>query len=205
MSVEPPDAIVFDLGGVLVDWNPRYLYRQFFPGREAEMEIFLAEVCNQAWNVRQDRGRPFADGVTELAARFPEHADLIAVYDARWDEMLAGAIPDTVDLLADLKALGRPLYALSNWSAEKFPVARRRFDFLASFDGIVVSGEVGMIKPEAAILEHLCSTFTLAPQRTVFIDDMAVNVAAASALGFHGLRFRSAARLRGELRALGLL
>lgn len=201
----PIEAVVFDLGGVLVDWNPRYLYRQLFPGDAAGMEAFLAGVCTQAWNERQDRGRPFAEGVAELSLRHPDRAELIAAYDHRWEDMLAGPIAGTVALLDALAAAGRPLYALTNWSAEKFPIARRRFGFLDHFAGIVVSGEVGLIKPEPAIFEHLCRSHGLEPERTVFIDDSQPNVEAAAALGFRALQFRSSDQLMIDLAALELL
>jgi 2-haloacid dehalogenase len=198
------EAVVFDLGGVLIDWNPRHLYRQLFAGDAAAMERFLAEVCTQDWNVRQDAGRPFAEGVAELQARFPAHADLIAAYDARWGEMLAGPIEDNVALLAELAQAGVPLYALSNWSAEKFPIARGRFDFLDWFAGIVVSGEVGLVKPDPAIFRHAIERFALTPEATIFIDDSAHNAAAAATLGFAAVHMRSPGQLREELRQLGL-
>ncbi len=199
------EAVVFDLGGVLVDWNPRYLYAKLFPGDAAGMEAFLAEVCSQDWNARQDGGRPFAEGVAELSARHPDKAELIAAYDHRWAEMLAGPIAGTVAVLNELAAAGRPLYALTNWSAEKFPIARRRFGFLEHFTGIVVSGEVGLVKPEPAIFAHLCQSHGLAPERAVFVDDAADNVAAAAQFGFRAVQFHSPEQLRVDLAALGLL
>lgn len=197
-------AVIFDLGGVLIDWNPRHLYRKLF-GDEAEMERFLDTVCTPAWNAEQDAGRPIAVAVAELSARHPEHSALIEAFYARWPEMLAGAIEDSVAVLARLRALGVPLYALTNWSAETFPLARARFDFLGWFRGIVVSGEVGMKKPDPAIFRLCLERFALAPGDAVFIDDAPANVAAAEALGLTGLRFTSAAGLDRELRALGLL
>ena len=198
-------AVVFDFGGVLIDWNPRYLYRSLFAGREADMEYFLAEICNQHWNEQQDRGRPFADAVADLTARHPDWAALIAAYDKRWPEMLAGSIDGAVAVLRDLKASGCPLYGLTNWSAEKFPLARDRFAFLDLFDGIVVSGEVGLKKPEPAIFELLCQRFDLVPAATVFIDDSQTNVAAAAGLGFQALHYQSPGALRAGLIAIGVL
>lgn len=195
---------VFDLGGVLIDWDPRHLYRKLFEDA-AEMEAFLAEVCNGEWNGRQDEGRPFAEAVAELSARHPQQRDMIAAYHDRWPEMLGGAIDDTVAILAELQSLGRPLYALTNWSAETFPHARERFDFLAWFDGLVVSGEEGVKKPDPEIFEILLRRHGLDPAGTVFIDDSAGNVAAAGALGFEAVHFTSAAELRSRLRHLGLL
>ena len=200
-----PDTVVFDLGGVLIDWNPRYLYRKLFAADEAGMERFLAEVCNGDWNEQQDAGRPFADAVALLVARHPDLRPLIEAYDRRWPEMLGGPIDGTVALLGELKAIGRPLYALTNWSAEKFPIARERYGFLGWFQGILVSGEERMKKPDPAIFRLMAARFGLAPGRTVYIDDAPHNVAAADALGFRALRFTGPERLRLDLAELGLI
>jgi 2-haloacid dehalogenase len=196
---------VFDLGGVLLDWNPRHLYRKLFAGDEAAMEHFLANVCTTEWNQRQDAGRPFADAVREL---MPGHADklhLIEAFGQRFDEMIAGPVAGVVEVLAELKERGVPLYALSNWSAETFPPQRSRFAFLAWFDGIVISGMEGVMKPDPRIFRILCERYRLAPESAVFIDDVAANAQAASALGIQGIHFRSADQLRRELLAVGLL
>lgn len=196
---------VFDLGGVLLDWNPRHLYRKLFAGDEAAMEHFLANVCTTEWNHRQDAGRSFADAVREL---LPVHADklhLIEAFGQRFDEMIAGPVAGVVEVLAELKERGVPLYALSNWSAETFPPQRSRFAFLAWFDGIVISGMEGVMKPDPRIFRILCERYRLAPESAVFIDDVAANAQAASALGIQGIHFRSADQLRRELAALGLL
>jgi 2-haloacid dehalogenase len=196
---------VFDLGGVLLDWNPRHLYRKLFAGDEAAMEHFLANVCTTEWNKRQDAGRPFADAVRQL---LPTHADklhLIEAFGQRFDEMISGPIEGSVAVLAELKARGVPLYALSNWSAETFPPQHARFAFLAWFDGIVVSGMEGVIKPDPRIFHVLCGRYRIAPESAVFIDDVAANAQAASALGMHGIHFQSADQLRRELVAVGLL
>ncbi len=197
-------AGVFDLGGVLIDWNPRYLYRKLFEDA-GEMEDFLATVCSSAWDRRQDAGRPISEGVAELKARHPDKAALIEAYYGRWPEMLNGAIDGTVEILAELKDQGTPLYALTNWEAETFPHARSRFGFLGWFRAIVVSGEVGLIKPDADIYELLLATHGLTAGETVFIDDKPENVEAAGALGFHGIRFTEPESLRAALAALGLL
>jgi len=200
-----PDAVVFDLGGVLVDWDPRHLYRKLFAGDDARMEWFLAHVCNNDWNRQQDAGRSFAEGVRLLCAEWPEHAAMIRAYHERWPEMIAGAIDGTVDILDHLAARGTPLYALTNWSAETFALTRRRFAFLDRFAHIAVSGELKMMKPDRAIFDHVLAKSGTAPARTVFIDDSAANVAAAAALGFVALRFESPERLRRDLRGLDLL
>lgn len=205
MSPPAVGAVVFDLGGVLVDWDPRHLYRKLFDGDDAAMEWFLANVCNAEWNAAQDRGRPFAEGVAEATARFPEHRDLIRAYQERWEETLGGAIEGAVRLLAELDARGTPLYALTNWSSETWPVALERFGFLRRFDGILVSGDVGVVKPDPAIFALLVRRFGLDPARTLLIDDSPANVDAARVCGFRGVRFTSPARLRAELSELGLL
>ena len=197
-------AVVFDLGGVLVDWDPRYLYRQLFDDPD-EMESFLAEVTTAEWNACQDAGRPWAEAVELLVAEHPQRRELIEAFHGRWPEMLAGEIPGTVDVLADLRAAGVRLIALSNWSAETFPVARERFDFLAWFEGIVISGDVGMNKPDRRIFEHLIEQFGIEPAAALFIDDSSANVDAAKALGFQAIQFTDATTLRGELERLGLL
>jgi 2-haloacid dehalogenase len=198
-------AVVFDIGGVLIDWNPRHLFRKLFPHDEAGMERFLANVCTPDWNAEQDRGRPFADGIAQLTARHPDRAPLIEAYRERWIEMLDGAIAGSVEILAELRERGVPLYVLSNWSAETFPEAKARFDFLSWFRGVVISGEVGIAKPERAIFQLLCDRFQLAPETTLFIDDVAPNVDAARELGFAAALFRDAAGLRNALASTGLL
>ncbi|WP_434212135.1 HAD family hydrolase [[Pseudomonas] boreopolis] len=197
------DTVVFDLGGVLIDWDPRHLYRQLFDDHDA-MERFLADICSPQWNLQQDAGRPWREAVAELSARHPAHATLIAAYHARWPEMLAGEIPGSVAILHELRERGLRLYALTNWSHETFPVARERFPFLRWFEGILVSGEERLIKPDPAIFRLLLSRYGIAPQRAVFIDDAPHNVAGAAAEGLHAVRFRDAAQLRRDLVALGL-
>ena len=197
-------AAVFDLGGVLIDWDPRYLYRKLLAD-EGEVEEFLATVCTPEWNAEQDRGRPFAEGVAELVERHPAHAAAIAAFHERWPEMLGGDIPGAVELLAELRATGLPLYALTNWSAETFVVARERFAFLDWFDSLLVSGEERIIKPDPAIFELLLDRFGLDPGSTFYVDDSETNVAAAAALGLDAVRFTGPGRLRRDLAARRLL
>jgi 2-haloacid dehalogenase len=197
-------AVLFDLGGVLVDWNPRHLYRRLFID-EAAMERFLATVCTQAWNEEQDAGRPFRAGVELLLARHPQHAEAIRAYDMRWGEMLKGAIEESVVILAELRARGIPLFALTNWSAEKFPLALRRFAFLEWFDGILVSGEERLKKPDPRIFRLAIERFGIEPVETLYIDDAEANIAAAALLGFKTHHFVEAASLRSLLVACGLL
>ena len=209
----PPDVavngrrriVVFDLGGVLLQWNPRFLYRKLFPDDDEAMEAFLDTVCTEEWNECQDAGRTFADAVADLLPAHADKVELIEAFGRRFDEMIPGAIDGTVDILHQLKRAGVPLYALTNWSAETFPPQRTRFDFLSVFDGIVVSGEEGVIKPDPRIFRILLERYAIAPEAAVFIDDNPKNAEAAAALGIHGIHFRSPELLRSELQALGLL
>ena len=196
---------MFDLGGVCLDWNPRYLYRRLFPGDPDGMERFLAEVCTPEWNQRQDAGRPWAEAVAELVARYPAQADLIRAYRERWEETLSGAIDDSVAILGEVRAAGHRLRGLTNWSSETFPLARARFPFFDWFHGIVVSGEEKLIKPDPRLYARLLERYRVDPTRAVFIDDSPKNVEAAVALGLHGIQFRSPPALRAELTALGVL
>ena len=198
-------AVVFDLGGVLIDWNPRHLYRKMFNGDEEAMERFLAEICTPEWNARQDEGRPFAAATEELITRHPEQAGLIRAFFDRWPEMVAGAIEQTVEILTELKGAGRALYALSNWSAETFPHARKRFEFLGWFDCAVISGEIGLVKPNREVFDFLLEKTGRRAEECVFIDDSLANVAAARELGFDAIHFRSPRRLRDELMNRGIL
>src|SRR5712672_2993861 len=170
--------VVFDLGGVLIDWDPRHLYRKLFAGDEAAMEHFLATVCTHEWNRRQDAGRSFAEGARLLKTEHPDKADLIDAYGNRFDEMIAGPIAGPVDILAELRDRGTPLYGLTNWSAETYPAALERFAFLRWFRGILVSGEVGLIKPDPRIFWLLLERFAIAPAEAVYIDDVGRNAAA---------------------------
>jgi 2-haloacid dehalogenase len=198
-------AVVFDLGGVLIDWDPRHLYRSLFDGDEAAMETFLATVCTPEWNRQQDTGRPWSEAVATLVAEHPDQRDLIKAYWERWPQTLGDAIGPTVEVLAELRAAGVPLYALSNWSAETFPAARPRYPFLEWFDGIVISGEVRAAKPDRRIYEALLERHGLDAASILFVDDVAENVAAAEALGIRSIRFTDGPALRRELVGLGLL
>jgi 2-haloacid dehalogenase len=205
MAAAKRDIVVFDLGGVLIEWDPRHLYRKLFPGDEPAMEEFLATVCTHEWNRGQDAGRSFAEGARLLKAKHPDKAELIDAYGARFDEMMPGPIAGTVLILEELKARGTPLYALTNFSAETYRPAFERFAFLRWFRGVIVSGEVGAIKPNPEIFHALLDTHAIDPHRAVFIDDVAANAEAASALGIHGIRFTTPEALRAELVALGFL
>jgi 2-haloacid dehalogenase len=199
------NIVVFDLGGVLIDWDPRHLYRKLFAGDEAAMEHFLATVCTHEWNRCQDAGRSFAEGARLLKAEHPDRADLIDAYCARFDEMIAGPIAGSVEILAELRDRDLPLYGLTNWSAETYPPALERFAFLSWFRGILVSGEVGVIKPDPRIFALLIERFAIDPHRAVYIDDVETNVIAARPFGIHPIHFTTPAALRRELGELGLL
>jgi 2-haloacid dehalogenase len=204
LAPPPIAAVVFDLGGVLIDWDPRYLYRELIED-EAEMEHFLATVTTPEWNRAQDAGRPWAEAVEELARRHPERRELIEAYWERWHDTLGDAIQPTVEVLDELRGTGVRLFALTNWSGETFPVARPRFPFLEWFEGIVVSGDERLIKPDPQIFRVLIERYGVDPETTVFIDDAADNVAAARNLGFMAIRFVDAPTLRADLRRLGVL
>ncbi len=200
-----PTAVVFDLGGVLIDWDPRYLYRSVFEGDEAAVERFLAEVTTADWNAQQDAGRPWAEAIETLAREHPHYRTQIEAFWTRWPETLGDAIQPTVEILAELRRADVRVLALTNWSGETFPLARPRYPFLDWFDGIVVSGDVRMAKPDPRIFRHLIERHELDPSSSVFIDDSEANVRAAEAAGMIGIRFTDAAALRVRLVELGLL
>ena len=204
-SAPQRSIVVFDLGGVLIDWNPRHLFRKLFDEDEAAMETFLATVCTQEWNERQDAGRSFAEAAALLCAQHPQHTGLIEAYGARFDEMMKGSIDGSVAILKALHNRGVPLYALSNWSAETYPLAAKRFDFLRLFRGMVISGEVGVIKPDPRIFRILLERHRIEPSKAVYVDDNPRNAAVARTLGIHGIHFTDPDKLRRELEGLRLL
>ncbi len=196
--------IVFDLGGVLLDWDPRHLYSRIFSDPE-EMEYFLSEICSPAWNHQMDAGKPFQQAVAELKREHPEYAEQIEAFDARWVEMVGGEISGTVEILQDLKDGGIPLAALSNWSGDTFPRIRDRFPFLDWFQAIVLSGEAGVAKPDPEIYRVLLRKLDREAGDCLFIDDMDKNLHAAKGLGFDVLHFRSVEDLRRDLQGRGFL
>ncbi len=197
--------IIFDFGGVLIDWNPRYLYRKFFDGDAASMERFLAEVGFIEWNLQQDIGRPFAEGIADLCERFPAYAGLIKAYDERWEESIGGLIQPTVAILRRLKQAGFRLHGLSNWSVEKYELVRPKYEFFSWFDTILVSGEVKLIKPDPRIYAVLLERIGRKPEECLFVDDSQVNITTADQLGFKTIHFQSPEKLEDELRGLGVL
>jgi 2-haloacid dehalogenase len=197
------DTVIFDIGNVLIRWDMHNLYRKLFKD-DVAVTAFLDETGLVAENLKFDGGKPFAVGLAELAAWYPHHAAALAAFDTRWTECLDGAIIENVAVLADLQQARVTTHAITNFSAEKFPIACRLFPFLTTFEETVVSGTVGMIKPNPAIYQVLLEKRAIDPARAVFIDDSAANIAAARALGLHTVHFVDHVDLRRELQALGL-
>jgi 2-haloacid dehalogenase len=199
-----PEIVVFDVGNVLIDWDPRHLYRKVFDDTE-EMEWFLREVCHAEWNLAQDAGRSWREAEAEAIARHPERADHIRTYRGRWHEMISGAIADTVVLLEDLARANVPLYAITNFAADTFAEIRAKYPFFGHFRGIVISSEIGIIKPDRRIYERLASDHGIDLARTVFIDDSLKNCEGARSCGMRAVQFANAAQARTELRAMGVI
>jgi 2-haloacid dehalogenase len=197
-------AVVFDIGGVLVDWDPRHLFREVIPD-EATREWFLREVCHSEWNRRQDEGRPWAEGIAEAVGRHPAHEAWIRAYDERWIETVRGVDDDVVVVVRELRAGGLPVYALTNFSTDKWALSLEQFDVLAEFDGVVVSGEERVTKPQERIYRILLERYQLTPERTFFTDDADANVAGARAVGIDAELFTGAASLRSQLVSRSLL
>jgi len=202
---DQPENVVFDIGNVLVGWDPAALYRDVFKGDEEKVRWFLHNICNMDWNLEQDRGRSFADGVKVLAARHPEWAREIAAYHERWHETITGPIDGSVSVLKTLHETGVPVYAITNFNDEKFAQTVARFDFLKLFRDTVVSATERVIKPEPEIFAILCRRNGLSPASCVFIDDNAHNVQGARDFGMHAIHFTGADTMRRELAGMGLL
>lgn len=198
-------TIVFDLGAVLIDWDRRHLYRKLFNGRTTELDYFLDHVCTLQWNGTMDAGRPFSEAIAAKINEFPAYEPYITAYHTRWVEMVVGPIDGTVEILAEIRQAGYPTAALSNWSAETFPIVQPRFEFLNWFNEIVLSGEHNVIKPDPAIYHILLERIDRQPQDCVFIDDSPSNIQAARQLGFQTIHFQSPAHLRLDLEKLGVL
>ena len=193
-------TIVFDLGGVLIDWNPEYLYRKIIAD-PAERTHFLENICTKEWNEQQDAGRPLQEATERLIEKHPAYEEQIRAYYGRWPEMLKGPIEETVEILQHfIESKKHQVYALTNWSAETFPVAQQRFEFLQWFEGIVVSGEENMKKPDPAIYRLLQKRYDIEPKHTLFIDDSRPNIEAAAGLGYKTIHFRCPQQLGMELR-----
>lgn len=202
MPKPSPTTVVFDIGKVLLDWDPRYLYRRIFSDNDL-VENFLREALPMTWVLEIDRGRPFAEAIAERIALFPQHADALRAFDDRWLETIAGAIRGSVELLEKLQAHGVPTYSITNFSAEKFENARAIFPFLDSFRGIVVSGRERLTKPDPAIYRLLFDRHALDPADCLFVDDSAANIEAARALGMNVHHFINADGLASSLKTHG--
>ncbi|MDO5666129.1 MAG: HAD family phosphatase [Bacteroidia bacterium] len=194
--------IVFDFGGVLIDWNPEYLYEKVFEDK-AEMEYFLNNVCTYKWNVLQDAGRPVALATAEKQQEFPEYRDEIAMYYGRWDEMLGGEIMENTRLIKPLSEKYNT-YGLTNWSAETIPVAMARYEFFKFLKGIVVSGDEKLVKPDPKLYYVLLNRYNLNPEDTLFIDDNAANIDTANKLGFQTIHYTVGVGLERQLQKLGV-
>lgn len=193
-------TIIFDLGGVLIDWNPRYVYRDIFDTEE-RIDWFFENICTNEWNENQDAGRSLLEATEELVAKYPEYEMEVRAYYDRWEEMLGGPIPETVEILRSLKETKKyKMYALTNWSAETFPVALQRYDFLQWFDGIVMSGEERTRKPFPEIYQVLLDRFEVNSSEALFIDDSLRNIKGAEAIGIAGIHFQSPQQLLQDLK-----
>jgi|SRR5271157_82160 len=200
----PIKAIIFDFGGVLLQWDPHKLYRRYFD-QPQQIDQFLEEINFSSWNAEQDRGRPFETGIAELSSQFPQYAHLIRAYYDHWEDSVVGSIAGTVKILRELKRAGYPLYGLSNWSAETYPRVRHRYDFFNLFDEIILSGKVKLIKPDPAIFNLTLNKINRPVSECLLIDDSEANINTAKKMGFTVIRFKSPEQLQTELHQLNLL
>ncbi len=195
------NTIIFDLGGVLIDWNPEYVFLEAFHGDRQRMQWFFDTICTPDWNENQDAGYPLAQATQDLVEKFPEHEHYIRLFYGNWETMLGGAIEDTVTILDTLiKSKKYKVVALTNWSHETFPIAQKHFEFLSWFDGIVVSGEEKTRKPFKEIYDITLNRFNITPEKSVFIDDNLRNIEAATALGINSIHFKNSKTLIEELK-----
>lgn len=198
-------AIIFDFGNVLLEWDPRYVYQRFFPNDAEGLERFLHEVNFMEWNSLQDKGRPFTEGVAALSQEFPHYSDLIQAYHDHWTDSVRDPILGTIEIMKQVKQAGFPIYGLSNWSAETFPYVRQKHDFFDLLDDMVISGEVGHVKPHPEIFQLLLDRIGRPANECLFIDDGLANIQQAQGLGFATVHFQSPERLAETLRQLEIL
>ncbi len=198
-------AIIFDYGNVLIEWDPKYVYQNYFPNDPEGMEKFLKEIDFMGWNALQDKGRPFKEGVADLSAKFPQFAGLIQAYHDNWKDSIGRHFAGTVEIMKELKRKGYPLYGLSNWSAETFPLMSEKFDFFQLLDDMVISGEVGHVKPEPEIYLIMLEKIGKPAEECLFIDDSLPNIHQANTMGFKTIQFTSPEKLKVRLTQLGLL
>jgi 2-haloacid dehalogenase len=192
-------ALVFDFGGVLIEWDPRHLYRKVFNGDMQAVETFLLESKFMEWNIQQDAGRPFSEAVDEYCIRMPQYCELIRLYDQRYEESIKGPDWHTVEILQELKKAGYPLYGLSNWPAEKWRLVRPKYEFFGWFDHILISGEVMLAKPDPRIFSLFLEQVGRPAEQCLYIDDSLQNIRVSGQMGFQTIHFRSAIQLREEL------
>lgn len=190
--------LIFDCGGVLLDWDPHHLYDPYF-GDRSKTDWFLQNICTSDWNLQMDGGKPFAEGVAELSARFPKWAKEIDMFHSQWVKMIGGPIPGMPEFVSEMKAAGHGVYVLSNWSSETFPLIKDEYPVFQLLDGIVISGYEGVTKPGPEIYNLFLKRYSLRASDCVFIDDNAANVAGAEAVGIRGIRFTSVEALRAAL------
>lgn len=195
--------IIFDFGGVLIDWNPRYLYQNVFKDK-SEMEFFLTNICTPQWNLKQDAGYSLSKATQELQSQFPAYHNEIELFYGDWTKMLGGEIVENTQLIKPLKAKYR-MFGLTNWSAETFPVAYNRYSCLREFEGIVVSGEEKMVKPDKAIYERLLSKYSLQSTESLFIDDSISNINTANEMGFRTIHLNGTTKLKEQIVKSGIL
>ena len=198
-------AIIFDFGGVLINWDPHRLFNKYFSNDRQAIDNFLSEINFSAWNLSQDKGYPFEKAVLELSSQFPQYAHLIHAYDTEWEESITGVIPETVEILQRLKKAGYHLFGLTNWSAEKFSLVKHRYEVFSLFESILVSGEVKLIKPDPAIFRLLLKNIQRKPEECLLIDDSLQNVETAHNLNFATIHFISPSQLEQNLQQLGIL
>ena len=198
-------ALIFDFGNVLIEWNPRFVYDRFFPDDPEGLERFLEEVNFMDWNLEQDKGRPFVEGVAVLSQQFPQYSHLFQAYHDHWPDSIGRSYEGTIEIMKELKQAGYPLYGLSNWSAEKFPYARAKYDFFDLLDDMVISGEVGQVKPDPEIFELMLAKIGRPADECLFIDDALPNISQAQKMGFAVIHFQSPEQLRAALRELEIL
>ena len=199
------DTIIFDLGGVLIDWNPEYLYRKIF-SNDDNLRYFLKNICTSAWNQKQDAGYPLAQATAELAAKYPQYDAEIKAYYGRWQEMLGGCDEQCVAILENLhQQQNCRLLVLTNWSGETFHTAKNMYPFLDLFEGIVISGDEKIKKPDPRLYQILIDRYSIQPGRSIFVDDTKINVEVAVDLGFQTIHFLSANQLQEELQKWGLI
>ncbi|HEY8381404.1 MAG TPA: HAD family phosphatase [Microvirga sp.] len=203
MTTRTPTTVVFDIGNVLLRWDPRHLYRTIFDDEE-RMEWFLANVCTSAWNIEQDRGRDWDEAVALLVKDHPTHEPAIRAFHERWHETVSGIYEENVAILDRLRKAGVPTYCITNFSGPKFREAQMRYPFLATFDGIIVSGDERLLKPDPAIFRLLLSRYGLAAEDCIMIDDSLANVEGARSVGMHAIRFVDDMDLAAQLRAKGI-